>query len=155
MNLISSDIVYLFHGTSKTIQGNYLIPKATQVLQGEEAVFATNRFDFAVLFAARWSDRDFEFGIINGNPYCMEMYPDAFHILKETSAVVYLLQKEYFQSDERLGMKNHEFISKQNVPIDSFVKIPNIWDELVLKSNINLITFNQKWDALEKLLIKK
>jgi hypothetical protein len=156
MNLISSQIIsyfpnHLFHGTSEPIQGNYLLPKPSQVLQGEEAVFATNRFDFAVLFIAKWTDRDFEFGIVNGKAYCMEMYPNAFDILKKASGVVYLVQEEYFKTDERLGMKNHEFISKQKVPIDSYVKVGNVWEEL---NSINLITFEQKWDALEKLLIK-
>lgn len=159
MDLISSDIVpffseYLFHGTSKAIEGNYLIPKPSYVLEGEEAVFATNRFDFAVLFSANWTDKDFEFGIVNGKAYCMEMYPNAFDILRKASGIVYLVEKEYFGSDERLGMKDHEFISKQKVHINSFVKIPNIWEELISKSMINFITFDEKWRKLEVLLIK-
>lgn len=146
---------YLFHGTNVPIEGDHLIPKPSYVLGGEEAVFATIRFDFAVLFAAKWTDRDFEFGTVDdGKCYCIEMYPNAFDILKKSSGIVYSVDKECFGSDERLGMKDYEFISMQKVRVRSFVKIPNVWKQLCAESNINFITFDEKWAKLGVLLIK-
>ena len=92
---------------------------------------------------------DLEFGHNGGVPYMMEVYPDAFDKLKNVSGYMYYMNPTNFESDPRLGMKNVEFISKQKEKIIKREYIENVWKELE-KSEIKLITFDMKMDAIWK-----
>lgn len=149
---------FLYHGSGGVkIIKSFLKPHPSKVVDGEEVVFATNVFDFAVYFAAHAYDSDIEFGVVNGKAYAMEQYPKAFELLlKNKSAMVYLVGKTLFGSDPRLGMQEHEFISRGEVQILGVVPIKDIWEYLQRPgSSINFITFDDKWEMLEPLLKKK
>lgn len=148
---------FLFHGSSVKIDDGVLRVHPSKVVDGEKVVFATNVFDFAVFFAAHAFDTDIEFGIVNGKAYAMEQYPKAFDLLlKNTEAWIYHVDATKFSSDPRLGMQEHEFISRQDVKPIRSTFISDIWDFLKRpNSSINLITFDDKWEMLEPLLKKK
>lgn len=148
---------FLFHGSSVKIDEGVLKVHPSKVVDGEKVVFATNVFDFAVFFAAHAFDSDIEFGIVNGKAYAMEQYPKAFDLLlKNTKAWIYYVDATKFTSDPRLGMQDHEFISRGDVKSLKVVFINDIWDFLKRSSSsINLITFDDKWEMLEPLLNKK
>lgn len=148
---------YLYHGSAVNIETGVLTRHPSKVVDGEEVVFATNLFDFAVYFAAHAYDSDIEFGIVNGKAYAMEQYPKAFELLlKNKTAWIYSVDKSKFSRDERLGMQEHEYISREDVKILKVALIKDIWQYLQRPdSSINLITFDDKWEMLEPLLKKK
>jgi hypothetical protein len=129
-----------YHGSPNDIRNGYLTPRPTSVLDGEDAVFATSKYSFALVFGAKWSDSDIEFGIINGVPIIKEQYPNAFDLLK-TEGWIYLVDKIYFENDKRLGLQGFEFISKKRVPIIKAVYVKNLFTEI---ENLNEIKFIYK-----------
>jgi hypothetical protein len=58
-----------------------------------------------------------------------------------------MVESKYFKSDNRLGMKNSEFISDKNVPVVNVEYIPNLYSEL-RKYQFDMITFEHKMRAL-------
>lgn len=138
----------LYHGSSHDVKT--LEPRASKVLEGEEAVFATDSKDLAVIFIPHWTDCDMDLGYYRGILYCSEQYPDAFEKLKGIKGYIYTVDKNHFTSDPRLGMKKHEFICKESVPILSKEIIEDAYTYLT-KSSICMITYDDKlnamWDA--------
>src|SRR5437867_1330327 len=99
----------LYHGSSHNIK--VLEPRPSKILDNEKAVFATDSKILAVAFIPKWSDCDIDIGYYKGHLYCCEQYPKAFNLFTNIKGYVYTVDKNQFISDERLGMKNHEFIS--------------------------------------------
>lgn len=135
----------LYHGSSHKI--NILEPRPSMVISNEKAVFATNSKTLAVVFIPKWNDCDLDLGYHHNVLYCAEQYPDAFDKLKGVSGFIYTVDRSYFMSDDRLGMKQHEFISKTEVPILSTETINDVYNYLK-KVNMCMITYDQKLDAL-------
>ena len=144
---------YYYHGSSNEIDGDYIEPKLSKVIDDEEAVFATNEKYVALVFIPKWSDCDLEFGHYGDVPHMMEIYPGAFDKLKNVSGYMYYLDPTNFESDSRLGMKKHEFISKQKEKIIKKEFVEDVWKELE-KSEIKLITFDMKMDAIWEKYLK-
>lgn len=149
---LSDNTSVLYHGSLHNIK--ILDPKPTKVLEGEDAVFATDSKALAVIFIPKWNDCDIDLGYHNNILYCLEQYPDAFNLFKNISGYVHVVSSKQFMSDDRLGMKHHEFISKKKVPVISVEKIDNVYEYLI-RSDICMITYEQKINALEQIgLIK-
>lgn len=138
----------LFHGSKNHIDG-HIEPRPSRVINNEFAVFATDDKALSAVFIPKWSDCDLSLGYSDGILYCMEMYPDAFNLLKGVSGYIYTLSMDGFVTDERLGMKNHEFINVDKVPIIDTEQINDVY-EYLLESHICLIKFNEMLDALHK-----
>lgn len=136
-----------YHGSLHLIE-KYLVPHASFVLNGKKAVFASNERIVALIFIAKWSDRDIEFGFHGGKKYLIERYPKAFNLFK-TDGYLYHVDSSDFKSDARLGMKNAEFICSHKVKILNTEYIKNVWNE-IKKSDVAIITFQMKMKALEK-----
>lgn len=145
---------YFYHGSSNKLEGDYLEPRPSKVIEGEEAVFATNEKYVSLVFIPKWSDCDLTFGFHNGKPMLMEVYAGAFDLLKNVSGYIYYVDPENFKKDKRLGMQGVEFISKKNEKILKKEVIEDVYAELK-KSKINFITFGMKMKAIEKYLIKQ
>ena len=133
---------YYYHGSPNEIKTGYLTPRPTAVLDGEDAVFATHKYSFALVFAAKWNDSDIEFGIVNGVPIIKEQYPNAFDILK-TEGWIYLVDSIYFENDKRLGLQGFEFISKTRVPIIRATRITNLFTEIQHLGEIKFISYKK------------
>jgi hypothetical protein len=121
----------------------YLETKFSKILGGQKAVFATNSKEMAILFIPKWTDADIDFGTSNGVFYCMEQYPGAFKLLKK-SGYLYEVPTKPFKSDNRLGIKKHEFISKDKVKIAKYTKIKNAYKELEKSKDVVFISFKAK-----------
>jgi hypothetical protein len=144
---------YYYHGSQKLIE-NYLEPKPSKVLEGDEAVFATNTKWLALIFIAHTTDSDIEIGFIDNIPYIMEQYPEAFNKFLNTGGYIYYVDPELFKSDTRLGMQQHEFISDNKVPIIKKEEIENIYKALK-ETEVNFISYEEKENCLHELLKKK
>jgi hypothetical protein len=117
----------------------------------KKAVFATNEKWISVVFIPQWSDNDFEFGFIYGVPYIMEQYHGAFDKLK-VKGFIYCLDPKHFKSDERLGMKNHEFISKDKVKILKVLEITNVYNYLKRQKKLKFIDMQTRHTIIGKYL---
>jgi hypothetical protein len=132
----------LYHGSTHKI--NKLLPRPSKIIDNEHAVFATNKRWLALVFIAQATDRFLEIGFVGGKGYILEAEPDAFDVyLVEKSGYIYTVNDDTFDSDPRLGMKNHEFISSNEVDIISTEHIPDIYEELK-KEDVKLITWEMK-----------
>lgn len=137
----------LYHGSSHRIKT--LKPMPSKVLDGEKAVFGTNLKVIAAAFIPKWSDMDFDMGYHNGRMHLIERYPNAFDKLKGVSGFIYSMSSNGFESDARLGMKAHEFINRQPVPITKVQKINDVFKFLSKHTDqMKLITYSQVLDTL-------
>lgn len=136
---------YYYHGSSHDL--TVLKPKSSRVIEGEDAVFATDSSDLAVIFIPKWNDCDLDLGYHHNILYVMEQYPGAFEKLKNVSGFLYSVDPEQFGTDHRLGMQKHEFISKQPVKIVKTEKISSVY-KFLKDSSMNMITYDQKLDAV-------
>jgi hypothetical protein len=142
---------YYYHGSEKNITGTVLDPRPSRVIDNEKAVFATNTKALALLFIPKWSDNDFELTCYNNHIYFIENYPNAFdHIFSDKSGYIYQVDKQKFHSDDRLGMKNHEFISDSTVQIQKKEYIPDIVSILKQQTDIRIIKFDNKMKWIEQ-----
>ncbi len=144
-----------FHGSPRELK--YLEARPAGLLNNEKVIFATNRFDVAVFMAARVSDINVEFGMVNGRLYALEKHEGAFDALK-TSAYIHLVEPETFTTDKRLGMKSVEFISREKqIDVYKNYYINSIYDFLHEDPDckINMITWGQMIECIEPLFIKK
>lgn len=147
-NLFINNIMsYYYHGSTHKL--NILKPRNSKVIDNEKAVFATNNKDIAVIFIPKWTDCDIDLGFYKGIPYASEQYPDAFNKLKDVSGYLYYVPKDKFNSDNRLGMKRHEFICRDNVKVQKTEEIKDVYKYLK-KSSINLVTYSEKLDSMYK-----
>lgn len=143
----------LYHGSSKLIE-NYLDPRPSNVLNKEEAVFATNDRILSLVFIPKWTDSDFSLGYYKDKLYMLELYPNAFDLLKDKSGYIYEVNSEGFKKDDRLGMQKHEFINNNKVKILNTTYIEDVYKELI-KMKMNMIEFNEMIESLyENKLIK-
>lgn len=136
---------FYYHGSSHKVQT--LLPRPSKVIEGEEAVFATDSKDLAVVFIPKWNDCDLDLGYHHNILYVAEQYPGVFEKLKGTSGYLYSVDSKQFKNDHRLGMQMHEFISKDPVNILKTEKIQDVYQYLE-KSLMNMITYDQKLDAM-------
>lgn len=145
---------YLYHGSSHLIKT--LEPRPSKVLNGDEAVFATQSKILAIIFAPEWNDADLGLGVHGGKLYIVEHYPDALDLLRAKNkrgygAYLYTVSSKGFTSDPRLGMKNHEFINKKSVEILDTVIINDVLEYIQnLDEEIAIITHDQAFEAFEK-----
>lgn len=144
---------YYFHGSTRLIK-NKLEPRPSKVIEGEEAVFATNKRWLALFFILDTTDFDFQVGYY-GEPHIIEQYPGAIEEkMKNRSGYIYSVDPKLFHDDPRLGMQQHEFISDGPVSILKTKKIDDVYEEL-LKTEVNIITFEEKMDCILDLIKKK
>ena len=123
----NSYIGVLYHGSNKKL--NCLLPSSSKVINGENAVFATNRRWLALCFIAKFEDSDIELGYINGIPYIEELKENAFELLK-VHGYIYTVSSIGFVSDDRLGIKNMEFIRKIKTNIVETEEIVDVYEAL-------------------------
>jgi hypothetical protein len=136
---------YYYHGSSNKIE--ILEPRPSAVINNESAVFATNSKVLSILFIARASGCEIEIGYYGDKLYALEVTSGMFNKYLDTSGYVHMVESKYFKSDNRLGMKNSEFISDKNVPVVNVEYIPNLYSEL-RKYQFDMITFEHKMRAL-------
>jgi len=143
----------LYHGSPFNLGGGVLEPRASKLLGGEEAVYATNVYELAVLFVAKHTDADIDIGFHCGRLYVIENWPGAFERhLCGAAGYVYTLRGEAFGSDPRLGMPEHEFVCREPVPVCGGRPCERIDDVHAFlagaRSRANLISYEQKLDVL-------
>lgn len=143
----------LYHGSSHHIKT--LEPRPTRVLEGESAVFATDSKALSTIFIPKWTDCDFQLGYHNGRLYAMELYPDRFDLLKVKNEAgfagyIYTVSSEGFGSDDRLGMKLHEFVNPNKVDIIRTEIVEDVYEFLMNSPDISMITFDQMMESVEK-----
>lgn len=138
-----ADPSVMYHGSKIANPTKVLYPMPSGVLNGESAVFATPDRTLALLFIADWTDNDLTVGYINGQLTVEERYKGAFQtIFLNKSGYLYLVSANTFQTDARLGMQSHEFISKESVPIIGSLFVPDLWVELQsLRAEIAFVEF--------------
>lgn len=143
----------LYHGSPVK---NWELKAMPSALVGNESViYATNRKDIAAFFAARVSDKDIEFGSVNGKLYALEKYEGAFKKL-EVPAYIHAVSAETFVSDKRLGMRQREFISRESsIGVKAIEIVPSVYEYLRSRSHskINLITWGEMIEKLEPLML--
>lgn len=136
---------YLYHGSKKLIK-NTLLPFPSKVVNGDMKVFATPSKGFALMFMGKkWHDDDIELGYNNEKNilYAIEKKKNIFKkVFVNRTGYLYKVSAKQFHTDDRLGMKHHEFIADEPVKIISTIVINDVYKEL-LKSNIILYTFDK------------
>ena len=151
----NDDIEYYYHGSATQIQDDYLEPRPSKVIDNEKAVFATNTKWFALISIAKTKFSEFEYGFMNGKPYIMENEPDMFNrLLRGQRGYLYYVKRDQFQSDGRLEMPRHEFISKDKVKIMKREDIVDVYEALK-KTGIPLIEFDEKAKCIEEIIKEK
>jgi len=137
-----------YHGSQKEIK-NFILPRQSNVINKEKAVFATQEKWLAVFFIAPANDSDIECGFYKGQALIIEQYPNAFDKLK-IPGYIYSVDKKYFSSDPRLGMLDHEFISREKVPIKTSKVIKNVYGFLKRQKKLWMIPFEKKMEYIYK-----
>ena len=139
---------YYYHGSSTKIE-DYLEPMAgkTAVIGGKSAVFATNKYWFALSFIPKWSDGDISNGYFGDIPYLGELTPNAFDVFKGASGYMYYVDPSQFKKDKRL--MHIEFVSNDKVKILKTDYIEDVYKAL-LKTEVNMVTYDMKNEAYEK-----
>lgn len=131
----------LFHSSPHKIKGRFLEPRPSGVIGGESAVFAANKKFVSLMFLAKWSDLDFDFGSTGGVWFAIEHYPGAFErVFKNRSGYVYSVKKAGFADDPRLGLRGVELIRKTPVEIEKTEFVPDVWAALQ-QTPIVFVTF--------------
>ena len=144
---------YYYHGSKFKIT-DFLEPRPSRVIDGDEAVFATNTRWLAIYFIASPRDTDIEVGFIHNDPYIMEQWPGAFDkVLRNKRGYLYSVKKDQFHSDPRLGMKRHEFISDDKVKIEKTEVIDDVYEEIE-KADVAIIDFSMKEEFIAEAIQK-
>lgn len=141
-------IKYYYHG-SKLLIKDHLEPRSSAVINGQKAVFATNKISMAMFFASGAPESMIEVGSM-GNElerfyYLRETKPNAFEKFFKGIFYLYVLDPNNFNPDQRI--QPTEFISNQPVKILKTYRIKNLYSSLK-KSDLVLIT----WDDYENIL---
>jgi hypothetical protein len=135
----------MYHGSNKLIK-NTLLPFPSKVVDNEEKVFATISKGFALMFMGkRWNDDDIEFGSRGPKHllYAIERKKDVFKkTFSGKTGYLYKVSAKQFHSDERLGMKYHEYIADKPVNILPTHIVKDVYKELI-KSDIQLFTYDK------------
>ena len=119
---------YLLHGSCVDVSVA-LTPHASPVVGGEKVVFATSERWLALISIPRTTNEDFEYGFVNGVPYVREARPGASKLLN-VSGFIHTVDGSLFASDQRVGMRAHEFVRRDVVPILTTEFVTNVADEL-------------------------
>lgn len=117
----------LFHGSPQPLE--YIRPSPSPIVNGEEVVFGTPTRWLALVFSAHVTSKDLGFGLVDGIPYIVEMYPGAVDLLKKPG-YLHIIPANGFITDKRLGLPGYEFIIRRDVPVLEVEKVPNIYEEL-------------------------
>lgn len=117
----------LFHGSPRQIAR--LEPRSSPVIDGEKAVFATNKRWLALVFSAQARDRDLGFGYMDGHPFIDEVRPGGLDMLRAPGYIHYV-SAAGFRDDERLGLRGREFIRKAPVEIAEIEQVPDVLSDL-------------------------
>lgn len=136
---------FLYHGSGIALNiGEYLKPNPSNILNGESMVFATDDYSLAMFFVRQWSKNDFYLGYNkNDNLTMTETYPNQFNkMFQGQSGYIYVVSKKDFSRDKRLGMYDHEFISRNSVKILDRVFIQDTLS--FLKDKIIVIPFQKQ-----------
>lgn len=148
--LRAKNIDYYYYASSTKL--DMLVPQRSRAMDNEEVVFATNTKWLAIFFLAGSPNDAIELGLIDNKPYILEQYPDTFDIfLKNKSGYLHYLDAANFQSDPRISMKYHVFISRNEEKILKTETISDIYEALK-NSPVTIISFNDKMEWLEKLM---
>lgn len=129
----------LYHGSTVELkEGDYLEPFESKLLNGDKAVFATNNIVCAMALAHKKMPESYvfndhielgfkrnEFYIVNKDDKSLKS------LYEDTKAFIYSVDANAFQTDSRLGMQHHEFISKERVRIEKVIPVANLWNSLV------------------------
>ena len=145
----------MYHGSPRQL--SVLEARPSGLLNEESVIYGTNRLDIAVFMAAHVSDAHIEFGSVNGRLYALEKYEGAFEKLKK-QGYVYVVSANTFFSDDRLGLKHHEFVSyKKSMGIQKRFLVLDIREFLEHDedSKINMITWGAMIESIEPLFVKK
>jgi hypothetical protein len=144
---------YLYHGSPIKLNGD-LNPRPSKVIDGEEAVFATNEKFLAVLFISKFNDNQIDLGSFSNKIVITEQYPGAFDECLNASGYLYYVSPNGFHSDQRLGMKNHEFINENKVKILKTEYIDNVY-EYLLDTDLYIVTYDDRIEAIDTYLDSK
>lgn len=127
-----------------------LLPMPSRVLDGERAVFATNRRWIALLNIVPFTGADLDYGYDeDGRAYIREMYPDAFSKLRlQRVGFIYTVASSGFHTDARLGMPGHEFISGEPVSIIGVEEIDDLY-YTILEDEEEVFLFDYESDDSE------
>jgi len=132
---------YLYHGSSELIEETIKV-NPSNLLEMKEVVFATQCKWLALLFCAKIKDKDASFGFVNGHPYIEENEKGILEYkMKNKKGYIYIVSKDSFSRDNRLGMINHEFISQKAVKIIETIIIDDVWKEFYEIINKEQIEF--------------
>lgn len=153
MKMDKQDIktVSLFHGSPTAIDGDFLEPHPSTVLDGESVVFATDKTSVALVFMVPWRDQELGFGSYDGSDmFLEENSPGAFaNAFSNKGGWLYMVDGKGFVDDPRLGMRNREFVCKDKVRIQSRFFVPDIANAIEL-IGMSVIKFEQRMELYRK-----
>ena len=118
---------YLYHGSKHKLE--HLMPQPSGVLHGEAAVFATPSREFALAFINYPAKSGIELGSFEKKLHLIEMRPEALEVM-DSPGYLYLLDRANFHTDKRVGMPDHELVSKKPAKIITSEYIPSALKEL-------------------------
>jgi hypothetical protein len=136
LNEFNNEILY--HGSSN--KHDVLLPFPSNVINGEKAVFATNKRWLSLCFIPKFNDSDIEIGYVNDIPYVEELKEGAFDLLK-ISGYTHIVSSKGFKKDSRLGMNNVEYIKRGSANVEEIEEIDDVFSELK-KSEVYMIPYD-------------
>lgn len=114
-----------YHGSS--VVHDTLKPHPSSLLGGTEVVFATPVFMVALVFSRKWNNEDFTFGRVGSRFYLKELKEGNFErVFLGKKAYVHLVDHRYFCRDKRLGMYEHEFVSRRHEKVHRVEEIDDV-----------------------------
>jgi hypothetical protein len=128
----------LLHGSPLKL--TKLAPRASLLLNNAEVVFATPSRWLALVFCAHTTSLDLDFGFANNTPYVAELRAGAFDLLK-VPGYIHTVSAIEFRSDSRLGMRHHEFVNPNTVPVSECEYIPDVYTDLARFEHLKLIPY--------------
>ena len=128
----------LYHGSPYKF--DVFEPKGHILAQGKKVTFATPLKSIALASLCKWSDKDFEQGIVDDDPpYMIEMYPGAFEkVYRGKRGYLYEIAGKDFSYEDNLT--RFELISEEIPDIIKRVEIYDVLEELY-KSDMQLIRY--------------
>lgn len=118
----------VYHG-STTGDLKQIEPRPSRVIDGERAVFATDRRDVAICFLVPWRDNDFRQGSHDGQLYMHEQVAGNFEkFFQGQAGYIYTLNGKTFHHDPRLT--KFEAISAEVQPVLGVEHIEDAWAAL-------------------------
>lgn len=134
----------LFHGSPHQI--TRLEPRPSPVIDGEKAVFTTNKRWLALVFSTQARNKDLGFGYKDGRPFIDEARPGGLDILRAPGYIHYV-PAAGFHDDERLGLKGREFIRKAPVDVAEVEQVPDVLSDLKRFPEIRIRPYREVQEA--------